>query len=112
MQQTLVWNRDDRINTLAEFAQALLGLLHAPTAFEMERFCHHCNSQRVKFGRQRCDDRRPTGTRAAAEPGSNKNHVRAFKDFNDLVSVFKGGFASDVRICSSSQSLRQPAPKL
>src|SRR6185295_7925477 len=112
MQQALVGNCDYCIDALAQFAQALFGLLHPATSFEMERFCHHRNSQRVQFGRQRCDDRRSAGARAAAKPSRNKNHVRAFKYFDDLVSVFKGGFASDVRICSRTQSLREPAAEL
>src|SRR6185295_12759613 len=47
-----------------------------------------------------------------AETGSYKNHVRAFEHFNDLVSVFECGFATDVGIGASAESFSQTTAEL
>ena len=42
---------------------------------------------------------------AAAHAGGNKDHVRAFDGFDDLVGIFERGFAADFRIGAGAESV-------
>src|SRR5208282_216087 len=49
---------------------------------------------------------------AAAESGGDEDHVRTFEHFNDFVRILERGFAADLGIGASTESIRQLHPEL
>src|SRR5215510_2234466 len=112
MQQSLVRNGDDGVDTFAQLSQALIGLLHAPPPFEMKRLRHHRHRQRIELRRQGGDDRSAARTGAAAQTRSDKNHVRTFEHFNDLVGIFQRSFTPNAWIRTGAKAFCQATAQL
>jgi hypothetical protein len=95
------------VDRLHQLGNSALGLLHAAFAFEGERLGDDCDGERSHFAGERGNDRSGTGARTASEAGRNEDHVGAFERFDDLVGIFKSGFAADFGIGSSAEAVRQ-----
>src|SRR6266511_2750850 len=112
VQQTLVGNRDHGVHAFTQLTQTVFGLLHPAAPFKMKGLRYHCDCQRLKFRRERSYDWRPARASAAAESSRNKNHIGAFKHFDDLVGIFKSSFAAYARIGAGAESFCEPAAEL
>ena len=104
-EQLLVRDDDRRVHRIHQLSNSAVGLLHAPLAFECKRLRHHGNRECAHFAGQRCNNRRCASSRAAAKARGDKDHVRAFERFNDLVGIFERGFATDFRIRARAESV-------
>src|SRR5439155_22247642 len=88
-QQSLVWNRDDGVDAVAEHFEAALSLHLALLAFEVEWLGDDGDRQRSELTRQARDDGRRARSGAAAEPGGHEDHVGAIERLKDLLGVFQ-----------------------
>ena len=86
-------------------AERLLGLLHAPLAFEGERLRGDRNGQRAELAREIRYHGRGAAAGAAAETGGDENHVRAVERFENFLGVFERGLAADFGIRARAQAL-------
>ena len=83
-EQFLVGDDDHGVDPFEQLFHAAFGLLHAPLAFKPEGTSYDRDGERAHFAGQRSDHRRRAGAGAAAEPGGDKDHVRAFEGFDDF----------------------------
>ena len=108
LQQAVVGDRDQGVDLLAQRADALVGLLGAARALELER-------PRDDADRQGADlvlgdlghDRGAARPGAAALAGGHEHHVRALQRFLDLVVALLGGREPDVRVGARPEALGQ-----
>src|SRR3954468_21691886 len=112
MEQSLIRNCDDGINALLQFSQALFRLLHATPAFEVKRFGDHSNGQRIQLRRKRSYNGCCSSSRTTTKSCGHEHHVRAFENFNDLVSIFESRVATHARIGSGAQTFGQTTAQL
>src|SRR5438874_619043 len=110
--QALVGNHDDGVYRADQFLERLLGLHHAALAFEQKRLCDHGYAQRAQFARKRSDHWRGPAAGAAAEAGSDENHVRAFECLDDFFRVFERSLAANLRIGARAESLSELGAEL
>src|SRR6202011_3849141 len=107
LHQSLVGDYDYRVHASDQFGESLFGLLLAAFAFKRERFRDNGDCERAKFTRQRCDNRSGSAAGAAAKSRGEKNHVRAFKRFNNFVRVLERGFAAHFWIRARAEPLSE-----
>ncbi len=89
----------------ASSRQALVGLPHAPRAFEPERLGDHRHRERVQFLGQRRHHRRRARARAAAQAGGDEHHVGALQQLDDAVGIFERRLPADPGIRSGAQAI-------
>ena len=101
--------RDDHegIHLVLELPDALLGLLHAPLAFEDEGFGHHAHRERPDLARHAGDDRRAARAGAAAHAGGDEDHVGAREELAETLLVFHRGATAHFRIGAGPEPLGQ-----
>ena len=97
VEQPLVRDGDERVDRVAQRADALLGLHAAALPFEAERLRDHGHGQRAELRGQRGDDRRGAGAGAAAHAGGDEDHVGAAERLEDAIGVFERGLLADSR---------------
>src|SRR5207245_2529019 len=102
-------NRNDRVYTLAQLSQAVLGLLHSAAPFKVKRFGDDRYGERFQFGRQRSNDWSSACAGAPTKTSCNKDHISAFEHLNDFVGVLQGSFPSHSGIGPGAKSFSQPA---
>jgi len=105
--QLLIGNDDKSVDALQQLLHATLGLHHAALAFKTKGPGHHGHGKRSHLAGQRCNDRSGARTGSPAQACRNKDHVCAFKSFDDLLRVFEGGRASDIGIGAGAEPARQ-----
>ena len=76
-EQTLVWNRDDRIHTFSQQLEASFSMHRTSFPLESERLRHDGDCQRAEFARKARNHRRPTRAAASTKAGRDEDHVRA-----------------------------------
>ena len=98
-----------RVARLAERLDALVGLLRAAAALELERHRHDPDGERAELARDPRDDRRGARAGAAALAGGDEDHVRAAQRALDLVVALLGGAAADLRVGARAEALGELA---
>ncbi len=88
-----------------QFGDALLGERRALVAFHLERLGHDGDRQDAEFLRHLRHDRRGARARAATHAGGDEDHVRAFDQLDDAVTVFHRRLAADFRIRAGAETL-------
>ena len=95
LEQTVVLDHDQRVDVLAQVADALLGLLGAPAPLERERprddTDGECADLRAR-ARRRIGAR--SGAGAASFAGGDEDHVGALERLLQLVAALHGGLAA------------------
>src|SRR3989442_432982 len=95
-----------------QLVETLLSLLHPAPAFEVKWFRNYRDCKRAQFGGERCDDRGAARARAATQARSDENHVPAFENLNDFVSIFERGLPAHFGIGAGAEPFGQSAAKL
>jgi len=111
-QQAVVGNRDQRVDGVLQFQQALVGLLGAAAALESERAGDHGDGERAELGCQPRNHRCGAGGGAAAEAAGDEHHVGALEHVDDLFGAFQRCLAADLGVGAGSQATRQAGPEL
>ncbi len=111
-EEPLVRDHDQRVHPLFQFAQAVLGQLHPPAAFELEGPGHHRDRERTLRLRDARHDGSRAGAGAAPHARGHEDHVRAVQELGDPGLVLLGRVAADVRVGARAQPLRHPGPEL
>ena len=106
-EKALVRDHDQRVDVFAQSGHALLGVLHALFAFELERLGHDAHGESADFFRDLGENSRGAGTGAAAHACGDEDHVRAREELGDLGVVFESGFAADLGIRAGAQAFGQ-----
>ena len=88
---------------------ALVGLLLAARALELERRRDDADGERAELARDPRDDRRRAGAGAAALAGGDEDHVRAAQRALDLVVALLGGAAADLGVGAGAEALGELA---
>jgi hypothetical protein len=104
-EQSLVRDRDEGIDVLAEPRDALVRVLHALAAFEHEGFGHDAHGERAQLFGDFGEDRSCAGSRAAAHARRDEHHVRSGQDFRNFRVIVHRGFFADVRVSARAQAL-------
>ena len=91
IEQLFVEHNDQRVHIRLQLGQAGVSVLHAATAFPLERLGHHTHRQNAHFLGHSCDHRRCTGTRTTTHACRNEEHVRAF---DGSANIFHSSFRS------------------
>ena len=105
-EQILVRNDQQRIDDLGEFGDADLGSLHAAHALEVERLGDDADGEDAHFARGRSDHGSSPSAGSAAHAGSHEHHVRARQMIADFVNDFLRRCRADVRLRTSTETLR------
>ncbi len=109
LEQAVVRDHDERVALVAQLLDAGLGLDRAPLALEGERPRDHADGQGAELARDRGDDGRPAGTRAAALAGRHEDHVGALEHLFDLLAVVLGGLPADIGLGAGAEAPGQLA---
>ena len=112
VQQLLVGNHDHCVHGIEKFLEAAFGLPLAALALEAEGAGDDSDGQNAHLAGQRRDYRRCAGTGAAAQPGGDKDHVRAFQRLDDFFRVFQGREPANVRVGPGAQTGGEPHAEL
>ena len=112
VQEALVRDRDQRVDGLAQRADAVLRLHAPPLPFEGERLRDDGDRERAELRGQRGDDRRGAGAGAAAHAGGDEDHVGAAEGLEDAIGVFQRRLLADFGIGAGAQALGQLGPDL
>ena len=107
VEQTLVRNGYDGVNTFAQLIQTLFCLPLTSAAFKPKRLGHNSDSEGAKFCGEARDDGSSSGARAATKPGGNENHVGAFERFDYFLGIFERGLSTFFGIAANSQAASQ-----
>jgi hypothetical protein len=111
-EQAVVGDDDQRVDDFLELFDAVFGFLLTLPALPGKGFGHHSHRQGSHFPGDFRDNRRSSGTRAAAETGGDEYHVRPVQDFRQPGAVFLGRLTAHLRIRSGAQPLGQFAAEL
>jgi hypothetical protein len=111
-QQFLVGNRDQRIDVLAEFGDAMVGDRHALDALHQERLGHDGDCQNAELLRHLGHDRRGARPGAATHARGDEQHVGTLDDLVDPVAILHRGLAADVGVGTRAETLRNVATDL
>src|SRR4029079_3729498 len=84
-EKVLVGDDDQRVDVLADLADADLGDAHAPRTLEVERLRHDADSEDTELFGGAGDHRGGASAGAAAHAGGDEHHVRAGDLRADLV---------------------------
>ena len=109
LEQPVVRDHDQRVAGLAQRRHAVVGLLRAPRALELERRRHDADRQRAELARDPRDDRRGTGAGAATLAGRDEDHVGAAQRALDRVVAVLGRAAADLRVGAGAEALGELA---
>ena len=106
-QESIIGNNDEGIDLFAQRGHAALSLGRTAVTLEGERTSHNSHRQSAGFAGDACDDRSRTGTRATALTGGHEDHVRAVKRGSNLFDMVLCCLATDGRIRSGAEAVRQ-----
>ena len=109
LEQAVVRDHDQRVARLAQRLHAVVGLLRAPRALELERRRHDADGERAELARDARDDRRGAGAGAAALAGGDEDHVGAAQRALDRVVAVLGRAAADLRVGARAEPLGELA---
>ena len=112
LEQPVVGDDDQRVDLLLEVLDPLLGLDRAAPALERERSRHDTDGQRAGRLRHLRDDRRATGSGAAALARGDEHHVGALEHLFDLLAVLLGGLAPDLGVRARAEPTRELATEV
>ena len=104
--QPVVGDHDDGVGELLDPLDALLGDIAAPLTLEAERAGDDRDGQRAAALRCLRDDRRGTGTGAAAHAGSDEDHVDALEVADELLAALLRRLRAALRIAAHAQPAR------
>jgi hypothetical protein len=111
-QQLFVRDRDQRVDEATELGDALLGNAHALRAFHRKRLRHDGHRQDTHLLRELRNHRRRSGARAAAQAGSQEQHVRTFDDLLDAIAIFHRSLPPNLGIGARTEPFRDVAADL
>ena len=103
-EQFLVQNDDQGVNVGFEFGQTGICIVHAASAFEVERLGHHTHSEDAHFFGDTCDHGGSARSGATTHTGGDEEHVRTFDRATDIRLSQFGGFAAFVGFAACAQA--------
>ena len=103
-EKVLVWHDDHRVDRLAHFSETIFGDGHPAIAFKAEWLGDNTDGEDAALVGCARDNGRCACACAAAETGSNEDHVSAFKAFVDFFDRFFGRCSADFRLGASAKS--------
>jgi len=107
VEQAVVLDHDERVETVAQARDPLLCLLRTLPALEAKRLGDDADSQRAQLAAELGDDRGAAGSRAAALAGGDEDHVRALQRFLQLVAALLRRRLSHGRIRAGAETARR-----
>ena len=107
LHETVVRDRDDRIDVLLEVLNAELRIAAALHALERERTRHDADRQRADLAGALRHDGCGTSARAAAHAGRHEYHVCAAQCVEDIVAALLSGLLADLRLCAGAKAARE-----
>ena len=102
--ELVVENHDQAVDLLLEVFDACLGLAHAAGTFEFKGLRDHCNGQNAEFLGNLGNYGSRAGTRAAAHAGRDKQKMRAFERFTNLVGCVHGSCSTHFGLGTGTQA--------
>ena len=110
--QVLVRNDNQRIDMLLQLGNARVRRAHPARAFKQERLGYNTNRQDIHFARSFGNDRRSTGTSAAAHASGDKAHMTASERGFDLLDSFFSRGTTNFGTRTCTKPLGDIGPKL
>ena len=104
MFESLVGDDNERIDILAELANAFLCLTHAAAALKYEGLGNDGDREDIHLLGYARYNGSGSGSRTAAHTGGNEHHVGACKRGLDLLGIFLGGALTDLGVCTRAVS--------
>ena len=111
-QQSLIRNHNHGVDTIQQFRHAMVSLQQTPLAFKSKRTRDDCDRESAHLAGQRGDHRSRAGSSAAAQPGSDKDHIGTFQGFDNFFRIFNRGPSAHVGIGARTQATGQLHPQL
>ncbi len=111
LDQLVVRDDDQRVDLLLQLLDAELRDLLA-LAFEAERPRHDRNGEDPQPLGDFRNDRRGAGSRSAAHPGGDEQHVGALDDLGDAILVLDRGVAADLGTRPRAETAREVRAEL
>jgi len=106
LKDTLVWNRDQRIDLLFEIGDTAFREQHTLAAFKRKRLRDDGDGKRTGFACELRDDRCGARARAAAHTGRDENEIGAVEDHREIFARLFGGFAAGLGIRARAETAR------
>ena len=106
LEQPVVRDDDQRVDLVAQLADAGLRLLGAPATLESERPRDDPDGQRAQLARDLGDDRSGAGAGAAALAGRDEDHVGALERLLQLVPGLHRGLVALLRVRARAEPAR------
>ena len=104
LEQLLVEHDDQAVDVGLELGHAVVGLLAAALALELEGLGDHADGQDAHLLGHARDHRRGAGAGAAAHAGGDEQHVRAVDGLADAVHRLFGRGAADLGLAARAQA--------
>src|SRR5213594_667098 len=105
----VIRDHDDRVREVAEFLEAILGVLGSDRSLGPEGERADRDREGARLLRQLREDRGAACAGAASEAARDEDHVRPLDDGPEFVRRFAGGLLADLGECPGPEAPRDPA---
>ena len=103
-EESVIWYFDDSIDFFSQFFKARFCYASSLSTFKEKWLCYDSNCEATELFCNTSNERTYSGTSTTTKSTCDKDHVCAFDDLFDFISIFFYGSSADFWIHSSSET--------